>query len=251
MCSSDLKIGVFGKYASNAVEAYLSLKEALIHAGLANDCKVDIQWIKAEDLEDGGSAADKFKGLDGIIIPGGFDGRGVEGKIKAIKYARENKIPFLGICLGLQCAVIEFARNVCKLQGANSVEFDKNTPNPVVHFVEGQEKLTKKSSNMRLGAYDCELLKGSLAFNLYGKKNISERHRHRYEVNNEYLEALQNKGLIISGINPDTNLVEMIELENHPFFIATQAHPEFKSKLLEVAPLFKGLVAAAKANKNG
>lgn len=247
----SIKIGVFGKYSTNAVEAYLSLKEALIHAGLANDCKVDIHWIKAEDLEEGNSVADKFKGLDGIIVPGGFDGRGVEGKIKAIKYARENKIPFLGICLGLQCAVIEFARNVCKLQGANSIEFDKNTPYPVVNFVEGQEKLTKKSSNMRLGAYDCELLKNSLAFNLYGKKSISERHRHRYEVNNEFVETLRSKGLIISGINPDTDLVEMVELENHPFFIATQSHPEFKSRLLEAAPLFKGLVAAAKGVKNG
>ena len=246
-----VKIGVFGKYANNAVEAYLSLKEALIHAGLANDCKVDIHWIKAEDLEEGGSIADKFKSLDGIIVPGGFDGRGVEGKIKAIKYARENKIPFLGICLGLQCAVIEYARNVCKLPNSNSVEFDKNCTNPIVHFVEGQEKLTKKSSNMRLGAYDCDLLKGSLAYNLYGKKNISERHRHRYEVNNKYVEILCDKGLIVSGVNPGTNLVEMIELENHPFFIATQSHPEFKSRLLEPAPLFKGLVAAAKKIKNG
>jgi CTP synthase len=247
---SSVIIGVFGKYSSNAVEAYLSLKEALIHAGLSNNCKVNIQWITAEDLENGVSVAEKFKGLDGIIVPGGFDSRGVEGKIKAIKYARENKIPFLGICLGLQCAVIEYARNICKLSEANSTEFDKNTPHPVVNFVEGQEKITKKSSTMRLGSYDCELSKDTLAYELYDKKKlISERHRHRYEVNNKYISILKEKNLTISGINPESNLVEMIELDGHPFFIATQSHPEFRSRLMEPAPLFKGLVAAAKALK--
>lgn len=244
-----VNIGVFGKYSANAVEAYLSLKEALVHAGLANDHKVNIYWIYSEELDNKSAEhiAFIFKDfqLDGIIVPGGFDGRGVEGKIKAIQYARENKIPFLGICLGLQCAVIEFARNVCGLEKANSNEFDAKTPHPVVHYVKGQENLTKKSSNMRLGAYDCELVKNSLAYKVYGEeKLISERHRHRYEVNNAYVEALEKEGLVISGVNPETKLVEMVELKDHPYFIATQAHPEFKSKLLEAAPLFAGLVKA-------
>lgn len=245
-----VEIGIFGKY-DNCDEAYISLKEALLHSGLANDVKVKIRWVKTGDLDackDLRAVGKLFDGLHGIIVPGGFDSRGVEGKIKAIRYCREKKIPFLGICLGLQCAVIEYARNVCGLD-ANSQEFDKNTPHPVVHYIEGQEQINKKSATMRLGSYDCDLLKGSLAYELYGKKTVSERHRHRYEVNNDFLKILIDNGLVVSGTNPETNLVEIIELNNHPYFIATQAHPEFKSKLMEAAPLFKGLVQAAKKKR--
>lgn len=247
-----INIGIFGKY-DNCDEAYMSLKEALLHAGLANDVKVKIKWVKAEELEqykDMRGVRTFFDELDGIIVPGGFDSRGAEGKIKAIRYVREKGIPFLGICLGLQCAVIEFARNVVGWETANSLEFDKNTSHPVINFVEGQESLKKKSGTMRLGAYDCELVKDSLAHKLYRKKTISERHRHRYEVNSEYTEDLQKKGMSLSGVNPESGLVEMVEIAEHPFFIATQAHPEFKSKLLEPAPLFDGLVKAAIARKD-
>ena len=176
-------------------------------------------------------------------MPGGFDNRGVEGKITAIKYVRENKIPFLGICLGLQCAVIEFARNVCKIEDANSTEFDKNTKNPVICYVEGQKDLIKKCSTMRLGSYDCELNKNSIAFELYGKKNIVERHRHRYEVNNKYVDTYFKNKFYVSGTN-STGLIEIMELDKniHPFFVCTQAHPEFKSKLIDPSPLFIGLV---------
>lgn len=246
----SVKIGIFGKY-DNCDEAYISLKEALIHAGIANDNKVEIVWIKAEDLEkckDEKSIEKFFEGLHGIIVPGGFDSRGAEGKIKAIKYVRENKIPFLGICLGMQCAVIEYARNVCDLQNANSVEFDPNTDCPVVYYIPGQESQKKKSGTMRLGAYDCDLIKDSLAYELYGCKQISERHRHRFEINDKYLSVLEEKGLIISGKNPQTGLVEIIEIakKEHPFFIGIQAHPEFKSRLTNASPLFRGLIFAAK-----
>lgn len=244
-----IEIGVFGKY-DNCDEAYMSLKESLIHAGIANDVRVNIKWIRADELEkykDLRGIHKHFEGLDGIVVPGGFDNRGTEGKIKAIQYVREKKIPFLGICLGLQCAVIEFARNECNLDGANSLEFSKDTQHPVIHFVEGQEKLNKKSANMRLGSYECELTKESIAYEVYGKVLISERHRHRFEVNPEYSEQYAKRGLKISGRNPDTGLIEMMELDRniHPYFVGTQAHPEFKSRLMSAAPLFKGLISAA------
>ena len=246
---SQLEIGVFGKY-DNCDEAYMSLKEAVIHAGIANDVKVNIKWIKAEDLEkykDLRGLGKHFEDLDGIIVPGGFDMRGTEGKIKAIQYVRREKIPFLGICLGLQMAVVEFARNVCNLEHANSLEFDKNTAYPVIHYVEGQEGITKKSGTMRLGSYDCDLVKDSISAELYGAKTISERHRHRYEVNPEYLELYSKKGFKVTGRNPENGLVEIMELDRslHPYFVGTQAHPEFKSRLMNAAPLFKGLIAAA------
>ena len=243
----SVEIGIFGKYA-NCDEAYISLKEALLHAGLANDVKVKVRWVAAEELEeykDMRGVHRFFEGLHGIIVPGGFDSRGVEGKIKAIRYCREKKLPFLGICLGLQCAVIEFARNVCNMEEANSLEFDKSTPDPVVYFIEGQEEIRKMAGTMRLGAYECDLTRGSLAADLYGKRTISERHRHRYEVNEQYVSKLEEKGLCVGGRNPENKLVEMIEITDHPYFIATQGHPEFKSKLLEPAPLFNGLVMAA------
>lgn len=245
-----LEIGVFGKYDGG--EAYISLKEALTHAGITNDVKININWIKSDDLEKTNDIKKYFKNLDGIIVPGGFDNRGVEGKIKAIQYVRENKIPFLGICLGLQCAVIEFARNVCNLEDANSTEFDKNTTNPVVHFVKGQEEITKKSGTMRLGAYDCEIAKDTLAYEVYKKKSISERHRHRYEVNQEFIELFNKNGLLVTGVNPQSNLVEIMELSKsqHPYFLNTQAHPEFKSRLNSPAPLFDGLVKAILQAKN-
>lgn len=250
---TPIEIGIFGKY-DNCDEAYMSLKEALIHAGVANDVRVNIRWVKAEELEkykDNRGLHKYFEGLSGIIVPGGFDNRGVEGKIKAIQYVREKKIPFLGICLGLQMAVVEFARNVCNLADANSLEFDKSTTNPVVHFVEGQENLKKKSATMRLGSYECELAKDSLALEMYGNKIIHERHRHRYEVNPAYTEQYAKKGFRVSGQSTGEGLVEIMELDRsvHPYFIGTQAHPEFKSRLMSSSALFRGLIAAAIKNK--
>ncbi len=240
-------VGIFGKY-DNSDEAYISIREALYHAAKANDVQVKIKWINAEDIEESPKVLSGLE-IDAAIVPGGFDRRGVEGKIIAIKYIRKRKIPFLGICLGLQCAVIEFARNVLKHKDANSVEFDKNTKNPVIHYVKGQENLTKKLGTMRLGAYDCELVEDTMAYECYNKRIISERHRHRYEVNPEYEKELKQNGFFVSGRNPETGLIEIMELEKelHPFFIGTQAHPEFKSKLMEAAPLFKALITASKA----
>lgn len=248
-----VKIGVVGKY-NNFTEAYLSLKEAVYHAAVANEVKAEICWINAKEIDqakDMRGVWKHFENIDAVIIPGGFDSSGIEGKIKAIKYVREKKIPFLGICLGLQCAVIEVARNICHLEDANSVEFDKATKHPVIHFVEGQENIRKKSGTMRLGAYDCELVKGSIVHELYKKNLISERHRHRFEVNGDYVEVLEKAQFVVSGNNPDSNLVEMMEFnrELHPFFVATQSHPEFKSRLGSPAPLFDGLIEAALAFK--
>ncbi len=244
----EVEIGIIGKY-ENCDEAYLSLKEALYHAGVAHNVKVKIRWMSAEVLEDAKDmrgVRHRFDGLSGVIVPGGFDSRGIFGKIRGIQYCREKQIPFLGICLGLQCAVIEFARSI-GLPEANSIEFDPNTSTPVIHFVEGQEGISKKCGTMRLGGYDCVLAKDSLARELYKKKLISERHRHRYEVNDKYTGELTAKGLLISGTNPDSGLVEIMELDRklHPFFIGTQAHPEFRSRLGEPNPLFYGLIGAA------
>jgi CTP synthase len=243
-----VNIAVVGKY-ENCDEAYLSLKEALLHAGVANEVKVNILWQDAEKLEKEdtpkiGPTVDKIHGL---IVPGGFDKRGVEGKMSAIRLCREKNIPFLGICLGLQCAVIEFARNVMNVTGATSQEFDAKCANPVIHFVEGQTVNLKKSGTMRLGAYDCELEKDSIVRDLYKRKLISERHRHRYEVNDKFVEGYAEKGFVVSGRNPESGLVEMMEMRRdlHPYFVGTQSHPEFKSRLGEPAPLFDGLVKAA------
>jgi CTP synthase len=247
-----VNIGIVGKY-DNCDEAYLSLKEALTHAAVEVGVKHHIEWINAEELEE---AADmrsiwrRFEGVHGVIVPGGFDGRAVEGKMTAIRYCREKEIPFLGICLGLQCAVIEFARNVIGVAKANSSEFSDNGHVPYIHFVQGQSKEIKKSGTMRLGAYDCELAKDSIVRDLYGKKTISERHRHRYEVNNDYLKEMADKGFMPSGINPNTGLVEIMELKGHPYFIGTQAHPEFRSRLDAPAPLFVGLIKAALSRLN-
>jgi CTP synthase len=243
---TTVTIGIICKY-DNADEAYISLKEALIHAGMNSNVKIQIEWINAEECDKNENYIKSYN-LDGVIVPGGFDSRGVEGKIKVIKYVRENKIPFLGICLGLQCAVIEFARNVLDLKYANSTEFDKSTPDPVVHFIKGQENIEKKVGTMRLGAFDCELKENTIAYESYNKKNVSERHRHRYEINSKYKDLLEKNKFIISGINPSSNLIEIVELDRelHPFFVGIQAHPEFKSKIMEPSPLFKKFIEICK-----
>ena len=241
------RIALVGKYISIR-DAYKSIYEALQHAGMANDCKVEVVPIEAEDL-----CGKKLSNIDGILVPGGFGSRGVEGKIAAIKYARERKIPFLGICLGMQCTVIEYARDVLGWKDANSTEFDEKTPHPVIDLMEEQRGITQKGGTMRLGAYPCELKKGSLAAKLYGAAHISERHRHRYELayDSDGRAALAAAGLAVSGISPDGKLVEVVELPQtaHPYFIACQFHPEFKSRPTAPHPLFNGLVKAALKRK--
>jgi len=244
---ATVKIGVVGKYMS-LKESYKSLFEALTHGGIANEARVDIDCIEAEKVEEIGSDA-LLGQLDGILVPGGFGDRGSEGKIEAIRYAREHQVPFFGICLGMQMAVVEFARNVCGLAGANSTEFDANTPHPVIHLMETQKGIDAKGGTMRLGAYPCVLQDDSLALKLYGRKKISERHRHRYEFNNDYAERLTQKGMALSGISPDGSLVEIVELKNHPWFLGCQFHPEFKSRPMDCHPLFKGFIKAALQNR--
>ncbi len=248
-CNREVVVGIVGKYA-NLHDSYKSLVEAIKHAGVANCVKPVIEWINAEDVEQEG-AEGLMKGLDAAIVPGGFGVRGVEGKIESIRYVREKGIPFLGICLGMQCAVIEFARNVCGLKGANSTEFDKETPHPVIHLLPEQEKVTFKGGTMRLGAYPCVLTKGSLAYRAYGTEEIVERHRHRYEFNNDYREVLTERGLIPSGIYPKGDLVEIVEVPEHPWFVAVQFHPEFKSKPFKPHPLFVNLIKIAKERRYG
>ncbi len=240
-----VRIGVIGKY-SELQDAYKSIYEALTHGGLAHDAAVDVVKIAAEELEQGDPAR-LLEPLQGILVPGGFGSRGIEGKIAAIRHARERGVPFLGICLGLQCAVIEFARHVASLDGAHTTEIEPGTPHPVVCLMEEQQGVQALGGTMRLGVWPCRLQPGSLAARLYGVTDISERHRHRYEVNNAYRERLEAAGLRVSGASPDGRLVEMVELADHPFFIATQAHPEFKSQPLAPHPLFAGLVGAALA----
>ena len=237
-------IGIIGKYIQ-LEDSYLSVIESLHHAGFANDVKVKIELIDSETITKE-TAKQKLDNLQGIIIPGGFGNRGVEGKIESIKYARENNIPFLGICLGMQMAVVEFARNVLGLKDANSAEFSEETKNPVIHIMEDQKEIRKKGGTMRLGAYPCTLKEGSLAEELYQAKEISERHRHRFEYNNEYKKELEEEGLICSGTSPDGSLVEIVEYREHPYFIAAQFHPELKSRPNKPSPLFVGLVKAAK-----
>ena len=242
--NESVNIGIVGKYIQ-LEDSYLSVIESLHHAGFANKVKVNIKLIDCETINKE-TAQEKLKGLQGIIVPGGFGNRGVEGKIETIRYARENKIPFLGICLGMQMAVVEFARNVLGLKDANSAEFNEKTTNPVIHIMDDQIGIDKKGGTMRLGAYPCILKEGTLAKELYGKEQISERHRHRYEYNNEYKERLEKAGLICSGTSPDGKLVEIVEYKEHPYFIAGQFHPELKSRPNRPAPLFVGLVKAAK-----
>jgi CTP synthase len=246
--NKSCKIAVVGKYTGNG-DAYKSIAEGLIHAGIPNDSRVEIVWIESDLLEGTADPAKLLGGVDGLIVAPGFGERGIEGKIRAVKYARENGLPFLGICLGLQISVIEFSRHVCGLDGANSEEINAKAPHLVVHLLPEQKGVTDKGATMRVGTYPCKITHGSLAYKLYGATSIDERHRHRFEVNNDYRELLSEKGMVISGVSPDYRLVEMIEIPDHPFFIATQAHPEFKSRPNNPHPLFKGLVTAALAGK--
>jgi CTP synthase len=242
-------IGVVGKYIE-LQDAYKSVYESITHAGIANNCKVDIRRIDAEDLEKKGGLA-RLKGLDGILVPGGFGDRGTEGKIAAARYAREHAIPYYGLCLGLQIAVIELARNLLKLKGANSTEFDSRCADPVINMMEEQKRLSDKGATMRLGSYDCALKPGTLAARAYGVASVSERHRHRYEVNNAYVSRLEAVGLVVSGVNKRRNLVEIIELKNHPWFVAVQFHPEFQSKPNRAHPLFAAFIGAAIKRAHG
>ena len=242
----EINIALVGKYVA-LHDAYLSVVESLHHAGYANGVQVKIKWIDSEELEKPGVNLDEvFGDVSGIVIPGGFGSRGVEGKIATVRYAREHKVPFLGLCLGMQCAVIEFARHVCGMKDANSTEFVPDTPYPVIDLMADQADVTEKGGTMRLGTYPCKLLEGSIARSLYDNNEIIyERHRHRYEVNNDFRAKLEEKGLVFSGTSPDNRLVEIIELKDHPYFEATQAHPEFKSRPTRPHPLFMGLIKAA------
>ncbi len=241
----QVDIALVGKYVE-LHDAYLSVAEALSHAGFAFGTKVNIHWINSEELENHLDTLDEvFGGVGGIIVPGGFGSRGIEGKIASIRWAREHKVPFLGLCLGMQCAVIEFARHVCGMTDANSSEIAPDCAYPVIDLMADQEDITDKGGTMRLGLYPCKLAAGTKARALYGEEIVYERHRHRYEVNNEYREAMAKHGLVFSGTSPDERLVEMIELSDHPFFMATQAHPEFKSRPTRPHPLFRGFVEAA------
>ena len=239
-----VNVAIVGKYVK-LEDSYLSVVESIKHAAYENGVKADIKFIDCETVTNR-NAKEKLQGIDGIIVPGGFGGRGIEGKIHTVKYARENNIPFLGICLGMQMAVVEFARDVLNIKDANSLEFDEKTKNPVIHIMESQKNITKKGGTMRLGAYPCILKKSSLASKLYKTEEISERHRHRYEFNNEYRKIMEDNGMTISGTSPDGELVEIVEIKNHPYFIASQFHPELKSRPDKPHPLFVGLLKAAK-----
>jgi len=239
----EITIGVVGKYV-HLRDAYKSLNEALVHGGIANNCKVNLQHIEAEKIEENG-AEKYFEGICGLLIPGGFGERGSEGKIAAIKFARENDIPFFGICLGMQMAVVEFARNVGGVPDAVSEEFESNSEHPVIHLMETQIAITQKGATMRLGAYPCVLKEGTKAHQIYGETEISERHRHRFEVNNKYRSIMEDNGMTLSGLSPDNNLVEMIEISDHPHFVACQFHPEFKSRPQSPHPLFTAFIKAS------
>jgi CTP synthase len=242
----EVNIGLVGKYVE-LKDSYLSIHEALVHAGVKNKVKTKIKWIHSEDLEEytDEELQAELSPLDGILVAPGFGNRGIEGKIRAIRYARENDLPFFGICLGMQCAVIEFARNVLHMPDANSTEFDDTTKFPVIHLQKDQVEVTEKGGTMRLGLYNCKLEKNSKAARAYGETNIYERHRHRYEFNNTYLEAYKKAGMKATGINPEKHLVEIVEVENHPFFLGVQFHPEYRSRVLTPHPVFVSFIAAA------
>ena len=243
--SKQAEIAVVGKYIT-LQDAYKSIYEELVHGAIANDARLILKRVDSEDIEKNG--ADKYlKNAKGILVPGGFGYRGIEGKIRAIKYAREKKIPYFGICLGMQTAVIEFARNACGLKGANSTEFNEKTAHPVISLLEEQKKVKGKGGTMRLGAYVCKLKKGTKSYAAYKKDQISERHRHRYEFNNKYKPIMEKKGMIFAGIHPKGSLVEIVELKDHPWFVACQFHPEFKSKPDKCHPLFRDFIKAALA----
>jgi CTP synthase len=244
----EVTIAIVGKYVQQG-DSYKSLNEALAHGGIANNVKVRLSFVDSEELESNGFP-DSLAKADAILVPGGFGRRGIEGKLKAIRYARESRVPFFGICLGMQCAVIEYARDVVGLANANSTEFDENAPSKVIYKLRDLIGVDALGGTMRLGKYPCDLLEGSLARRAYGEATISERHRHRYEVNQEFLPALRERGLVFSGMSPDRKFVEMVELPDHPWFLGCQFHPEFKSKPGSPHPLFKDFVRAARAHKH-
>ncbi len=239
----EVNAAIVGKYTGNG-DAYISIVEALKHGGIANDARVNLTWLDSEELETE-AFENRLAEMDAIVVAGGFGARGVEGKINAVRYARERHVPYLGLCYGMQMAVIEFARNVCGLADAHTEEVEPNSPHPVIHILPEQKEVTYKGATMRLGAYRCQLVAGSLAERLYNAPAVFERHRHRYELNNEYREVLAKHGMVCSGISPDYRLVEIIEIPEHPYFIATQFHPEFKSRPNRAHPLFRGLIEAA------
>ena len=242
--SKTIKVAIAGKYTKLS-DAYISVVESLKHAGYADDAKVEIKWINSEECVDYQACKDLMKDIQAVVVPGGFGVRGIEGKLNVIRYARENNVPFLGLCLGMQCAVIEYARNVVGIKDANSKEFDENAQNPVIDLMIEQKNVHGYGGTMRLGAYECILKKGSKAHKAYGKDKISERHRHRYEVNNEYIKPLEDAGLVFSGMSPDGMLAEIVEIPKLDWFVASQFHPEFKSRPERPHPLFKGLIDAA------
>ena len=243
----EVTIAMCGKY-TELIDSYKSVLEAFVHAGVENNARVNIKWVQTDNIKNKVSARKAFSDVNGILILPGFGSRGGEGKIRSSQYARENKIPFLGICLGLQCAVIDFARNVCGLKNANSTEFNKNTKYPVIDLMESQRAIKIKGGTMRLGAYDCEIKPGTKTYAAYRKKKISERHRHRYEVNNRFRNKLEKYGLIFSGVNSDLGVVEAIEIKDHPWFVAGQFHPELKSRVNKAHPLFREFIRASKEN---
>ena len=243
----EVTIAMCGKY-TELIDSYKSVLEAFVHAGVENNARVNIKWVQTDNIKNKVSARKAFSDVNGILILPGFGSRGGEGKIRSSQYARENKIPFLGICLGLQCAVIDFARNVCGLKNANSTEFNKNTKYPVIDLMESQRAIKIKGGTMRLGAYDCEIKPGTKTYAAYRKKNISERHRHRYEVNNRFRNRLEKYGLIFSGVNSDLGVIEAIEIKDHPWFVAGQFHPELKSRVNKAHPLFREFIRASKEN---
>ena len=247
--SGEARIAVVGKY-TNLVDSYKSIQEALIHGGISNDVKVSIEWLSSEDF-DGENHVNLLKDFHGLLIPGGFGQRGIEGMLAAVRWSRVNEIPFFGICLGLQCAVIEFARNVCNLEDSHSTEFLEDASDPVICLLDSQRQVTKKGGTMRLGAYPCILGEGTAARDIYGIPEVSERHRHRFEVNNNYRDLLNDHGLTISGTSPDGALVEMVEITNHPWFVAGQFHPELKSRPTRPHPLFASFIEAATSYGRG
>ena len=245
----NVNIAMCGKY-TELPDAYKSVLESFVHSGVENNARVNVHWVATEEIKNDSDAKSAFDNMDGILLLPGFGSRGSEGKIISCKYARENNIPFLGICLGLQCAVIEFARNVCGLKGASSTEFNKKTPYPVIDLMESQKAIKAKGGTMRLGAYKCNIKKETKAFSAYRKKSVSERHRHRWEVNNRFRDRLTKKGLVISGENSAHNLVEIVEIKNHPWFIGVQFHPELKSRVSRAHPLFREFIKASVKHLN-
>jgi CTP synthase len=245
--TEEIKVALVGKYVE-LKDAYKSIQESFTHAGAYNQCKVQVQSIHSEYLNDK-NVVDKLKGFNGLLVAPGFGHRGIDGKIAAIRFARENKIPFFGICLGMQCAVVEFARNVMQLKKAHSTEMDPETPFPVIDLMEEQKKISDKGGTMRLGSYPCRLTEGTQTYEAYDIEKITERHRHRYEFNNKYLQDFEKAGMVPAGINPKDNLVEIIELTDHPWFIGVQFHPEYRSTVENPHPLFLSFVKAVIKNK--